>query len=274
MIDLDAARRGDENVSTPADLARLVLAFHRGEGLSALVEGRRARDPAEVQADAHPNRRACRASSSPARAASWKACAPTPASSTSRPAVCVRRDGDVPARRRGAVERARTARATQLRVLQPPGHGERVRTGRFGRPGLEDERLRPETASRTKKGRSSVYPMPARYEAIGRARVVNACDGKPGMRRCQRLPELRIPVTRRDRTTQLQASCRSAVLGVSLGKHRDLPRSSDVPVRGRLLSEVNSRRSVSTPRDTDRFPTARRAGCSRTTLPAWPRRSG
>lgn len=34
MIDLAAARRGDENVSTPADLARLVLAFHRGEGLS------------------------------------------------------------------------------------------------------------------------------------------------------------------------------------------------------------------------------------------------
>jgi beta-lactamase class A len=35
MIDLDAARRGDENVATPTDLARLVLAFHRGEGLSA-----------------------------------------------------------------------------------------------------------------------------------------------------------------------------------------------------------------------------------------------
>ena len=34
MIDLDAARRGDENVSTPADLARLILAFHNGEGLS------------------------------------------------------------------------------------------------------------------------------------------------------------------------------------------------------------------------------------------------
>ena len=34
MIDLDAARRGDENVSTPADLATLVVALHRGEGLS------------------------------------------------------------------------------------------------------------------------------------------------------------------------------------------------------------------------------------------------
>jgi beta-lactamase class A len=34
MIDLEAARRGDENVATPADLARLVLAFHRGEQLS------------------------------------------------------------------------------------------------------------------------------------------------------------------------------------------------------------------------------------------------
>lgn len=35
MIDLDAAMRGEENVATPADLAQLVLAFHRGEGLSA-----------------------------------------------------------------------------------------------------------------------------------------------------------------------------------------------------------------------------------------------
>ena len=34
MIDLDAARRGDENVSTPADLATLVIALHRGDGLS------------------------------------------------------------------------------------------------------------------------------------------------------------------------------------------------------------------------------------------------
>jgi beta-lactamase class A len=34
MIDLEAARRGDENVSTPADLAALVLAFHRGQGLT------------------------------------------------------------------------------------------------------------------------------------------------------------------------------------------------------------------------------------------------
>jgi beta-lactamase class A len=34
MIDLDAARRGDENVSSPADLVRLVLAFHNGDGLT------------------------------------------------------------------------------------------------------------------------------------------------------------------------------------------------------------------------------------------------
>lgn len=34
MIDLDAARRGDENVSTPSDLATLVIALHRGDGLS------------------------------------------------------------------------------------------------------------------------------------------------------------------------------------------------------------------------------------------------
>lgn len=35
MIDLEAARQGRENVSTPADLARLMLALHRGEGLTA-----------------------------------------------------------------------------------------------------------------------------------------------------------------------------------------------------------------------------------------------
>ncbi len=34
MIDLEAARRGDENTSTPSDLARLVLVFHNGEGLT------------------------------------------------------------------------------------------------------------------------------------------------------------------------------------------------------------------------------------------------
>jgi beta-lactamase class A len=35
MIDLEAARRGNENVSTPADLARLLDALYRGSGLSA-----------------------------------------------------------------------------------------------------------------------------------------------------------------------------------------------------------------------------------------------
>jgi beta-lactamase class A len=35
MIDLDAARRGDENVSTPAEIARLLDVIHRGEGLTA-----------------------------------------------------------------------------------------------------------------------------------------------------------------------------------------------------------------------------------------------
>lgn len=35
MIDTDAARRGDENVSTPSDLTRLLARFHSGEGLSA-----------------------------------------------------------------------------------------------------------------------------------------------------------------------------------------------------------------------------------------------
>jgi beta-lactamase class A len=35
MIDLEAARRGDENTSTPADLATMMLAFHQGVGLSA-----------------------------------------------------------------------------------------------------------------------------------------------------------------------------------------------------------------------------------------------
>jgi beta-lactamase class A len=34
MIDLAAARRGDENVSTPAELARLLETIHRGDGLT------------------------------------------------------------------------------------------------------------------------------------------------------------------------------------------------------------------------------------------------
>jgi beta-lactamase class A len=34
MIDLEAARRGDENVSTPAEIAKLLGLIHRGEGLS------------------------------------------------------------------------------------------------------------------------------------------------------------------------------------------------------------------------------------------------
>lgn len=33
MIDMEAARRGDENVSTPAEIARLLEIVHRGEGL-------------------------------------------------------------------------------------------------------------------------------------------------------------------------------------------------------------------------------------------------
>jgi beta-lactamase class A len=34
MIDLEAARKGNENVSTPAELARLLEMFHRGTGLT------------------------------------------------------------------------------------------------------------------------------------------------------------------------------------------------------------------------------------------------
>jgi beta-lactamase class A len=34
MMDVEAARRGDENVSTAAEIARLLEAFYRGEGLS------------------------------------------------------------------------------------------------------------------------------------------------------------------------------------------------------------------------------------------------
>ena len=35
MIDTEAARRGEENVATPSDLARLLQVFHAGDGLSA-----------------------------------------------------------------------------------------------------------------------------------------------------------------------------------------------------------------------------------------------
>jgi beta-lactamase class A len=46
MMDLDAARRGDENVSTPSELARLMLTLREGTGLDAA----RAKDLREVAA--------------------------------------------------------------------------------------------------------------------------------------------------------------------------------------------------------------------------------
>ena len=39
MIDTDAARRGEENVTTPEDLGRLLVAFHERRGLSAEAGG-------------------------------------------------------------------------------------------------------------------------------------------------------------------------------------------------------------------------------------------
>jgi beta-lactamase class A len=56
MMDLAAARRGDENVSTPRELARLAAVVARGEGLSP----ERAKDMlavATVVADGSPFRR-------------------------------------------------------------------------------------------------------------------------------------------------------------------------------------------------------------------------
>jgi len=39
MIDLEAAKRGNENVATPADLARLLEMFHKGTGLTPTGQG-------------------------------------------------------------------------------------------------------------------------------------------------------------------------------------------------------------------------------------------
>ena len=38
MIDIEAARKGLENVASPADLARLLAVFHRGEGLTPATQ--------------------------------------------------------------------------------------------------------------------------------------------------------------------------------------------------------------------------------------------
>jgi beta-lactamase class A len=46
MMDVEAARRGDENVSTPAELGRLMEAVYKGDGLS----GPRAKDMLKVAA--------------------------------------------------------------------------------------------------------------------------------------------------------------------------------------------------------------------------------
>ena len=127
MIDVEAARRGDENVSTPADLARLVLAFHGGEGLSARSKAIglevlqkykqtpiRTGVPSEIAvASKSGELEGVRADAGivyvPGRPYVFVAMA-----------TFLREDV-------GAVRRAGPARAPQLRVLQPPGHRERVR---------------------------------------------------------------------------------------------------------------------------------------------------
>ena len=112
MIDLDAARRGDENVATPADLARLVLAFHRGEGLSASSKARRARRFCRSPSGRRSEPACLPKSPSPARAASWKACVPTPASSTSRAGrMCLSRWGRSCERTRSPQARSSSSRA-------------------------------------------------------------------------------------------------------------------------------------------------------------------
>ena len=186
MIDLDAARRGDENVSTPADLARLVAGVPSRRGAVGLVESHRARDPAEAQADADPNRRAGRTSPSPARAASWKASAPTPASSTF-PAgrTCLSRWGRSCERTRNPRARSSTLprSATSTSAAGRPsartaGRSNRALGSGFGHLASGPPSPKPKPKAK-RKGRSSVYPMPARYESIGRARIVNACMENP-----------------------------------------------------------------------------------------------
>ena len=47
MIDLEAAKRGNENVSTPAEIARLLEAYHRGTGLTPASRDEALEDPEE-----------------------------------------------------------------------------------------------------------------------------------------------------------------------------------------------------------------------------------
>src|SRR5262245_23956612 len=63
--------------------------------------------------------------------------------------------------------------------------------------------------------RSATFPSMHRKEN-GRVGIVNACSWRDGMRRCQRLPELRTPLTRRDRKAKLQGACRLLTLKTRL----------------------------------------------------------
>jgi len=85
MIDLEAAMRGDENVSTPAELARLLEMFHTGTGLT-LARQEEALRILKKPKDS-PVRRGCRAPSpSPASRGPSTASGPTRALSMRRTA--------------------------------------------------------------------------------------------------------------------------------------------------------------------------------------------
>jgi Beta-lactamase enzyme family len=112
MIDLDAARRGDENISTPADLAAIMLAFHNGVGLTA--PSKQAASRSWRSRRPRRSRAVCRKRCSlPASRASSRASAPTPESFTCQAGrTCSSSWGRSCARRTTSSGRSRISRAS------------------------------------------------------------------------------------------------------------------------------------------------------------------
>ena len=129
MIDLEAAKRGNENVSTPGDIARLLETFHRGTGLTPASRDEALTNPQEGEGPAE------RAGEGPAgRYRSGEQAGRTGRRARGRrdrlceePAVHLLRDDVVPAGRRSGRPGNRGVVAGGVRLLQQDGGRNGVR---------------------------------------------------------------------------------------------------------------------------------------------------
>ncbi len=185
-MDLEAARRGDENVSTPRELARLAEIVARGEGLSPA----RATDilaVASVPDEGSHFRRGLpagvRAVSKPG-ALEGVRCEAAWVDVPGRPYAAADHD-HLPAARGGRRGRDRRALGRDLRHLRPPGPLQPVRPHRQ-RPGHRQSSCAPATAGGS--GRSSVRsPLaPCRRRPACECSLIAAGSGPEAIPRLSR----------------------------------------------------------------------------------------